>query len=82
MTTSVTSQAAMALSSNSYDALSTTIGLAVIGVLVLLLLVRELAPILRSGVAPQETRALDMAIAPLLIVFAIIVIARMAELLS
>jgi hypothetical protein len=81
MTTTVTSLAAKALASNSYDDLSTTIGLAVIGVLMLLLLVREFAPILRDGAAIQETRALDLALAPLLIVFTIIVIARMAELL-
>jgi hypothetical protein len=45
------------------------------------LLVREFAPLLR-GSAPGDTRALDMAIVPLLIVFATIVIARMAELLA
>ena len=82
MTTTVTGLATRVLSSNSYDDLSTTIGLAVLGVLALLLLVRELAPMLRGGNAPQETRALDMAIAPLLIVFAIVVSARLAELLA
>jgi hypothetical protein len=49
--------------------------------LAVLLLVRELAPALRGGNLPRETRALDMAIVPLLIVFAIIVLARLAELL-
>jgi hypothetical protein len=81
MTTTVTSLTTRTLLSNSYDGLSTTIGLAVIGILALLLLVREFAPLVR-GSAQRETRALDMALVPLLIVFAIIVVARMAELLA
>jgi hypothetical protein len=81
MTTTVTSLTTRTLLSNSYDGLSTTIGLAVIGVLALLLLVREFAPLAR-GRATRETRALDIAIVPLLIVFTMIVIARMAELLA
>jgi hypothetical protein len=81
MTTTVTHLTTRTLLSNSYDGLSTTIGIAVIGILALLLLVREFAPLLR-GSAPGDTRALDMAIVPLLIVFATIVIARMAELLA
>lgn len=81
MTTTVTSLATGALKLTSYDHLSTSIGLAVIGVLAALLLVRELAPILRGGSAPRETRALDVAIVPLLMVFAIIVLGRLADLL-
>jgi hypothetical protein len=81
MTTTVTQLTTRTLLSNSYDGLSTTIGIAVIGILALLLLTREFAPLLR-GSAPRDTRALDMAILPLLIVFAMIVIARMAELLK
>lgn len=82
MTTTVTGLATRALSMNSLDDLSTTVGLALMGVLVLLLFVRELAPILRGGDAPRETRVLDMALAPLLIVFTIIVFARLAELIA
>ena len=81
MTTTVTQLTTRTLLSNSYDGLSTTIGIVVIGILALLLLTREFAPLLR-GSAPRDTRALDMAILPLLIVFAMIVIARMAELLK
>ncbi len=82
MTTTVTSSTMHALSSHTYDYLATTIGLAVIGVLAILLLVRDLSPMLRGRSAPRETRALDMAIVPLLIVFTIIVVARLAELLT
>jgi hypothetical protein len=81
VTTTVTSLATRALTLTSYDNLSTSIGLAVLGVLAALLLVRELVPMLRGGNAPRETRALDMAIVPLLIVFTTIVLARLAELL-
>ncbi|HEX7497129.1 MAG TPA: hypothetical protein VF344_01495 [Candidatus Limnocylindrales bacterium] len=81
MTTTVTSLATGALTLNSYDSLSTSIGLAVIGLLAVLLLLREFAPMLRDDGASARTRALDMAIVPLLIVFAIIVLARLAELL-
>jgi hypothetical protein len=77
----VTGLTTRALSSNSYDYLTTTIGLAVIGVLALLLLAREFTPVFRSGKASRETRALDMALVPLLIVFATIIVARLAELL-
>jgi hypothetical protein len=81
MTTTVTSLTTSALMVHSYDTLSTSIGLAVIGILALLLLVREFAPMLRGGDSVRTVRALDMAIAPLLLVFAIILIARLAELL-
>lgn len=81
MTITVTSLATTALTITSFDNLSTSIGLAVIAVLAALLLVRELVPMLRGGSAPRETRALDMAIVPLLMVFTIIVVVRLAELL-
>jgi hypothetical protein len=82
VTATVTSLATRALTLASYENLSTSIGLVVIGVLVSLLLVRDLGPMLRGGNAPREWRALDMAIVPLLIVFTIIVVARLAELLG
>lgn len=81
MTTTVTSLVARALTLSSYDHLSTSIGIVVIGVLAVLLLVRDVGPMLRGGDAPRATRAIDMAIAPLLVVFAIIVLARLADLL-
>jgi hypothetical protein len=81
MTTTVTGLATRALTLNSYDHLSTSIGLAVIALLAVLLLVREFEPILRGGSRSGGTRALDTAIVPLLFVFAIIVLARLAELL-
>ena len=81
MTTTVTGIATRALTVSSYDHLSTSIGLAVIALLAVLLLVRELEPILRGGGRSGGTRALDVAIVPLLFVFAIIVLARLAELL-
>ena len=81
MTTTVTGLTTQVLLSHTYDNLTTTIGLAIIAVLAILLMVRELVPILREEGAPRETRALDMALVPLLIVFGIIVMARLAELL-
>ena len=60
MTTTVTSLASRALTLNSYDNLSTSIGLAVIGLLVALLLVREFAPMLRDDGASAGIRALDL----------------------
>jgi hypothetical protein len=82
MTTTVTGLTAQALSLNKYDILTTTVGLVLIGLLVLLLLVREIVSLLWGRDASRETRALDMALAPLLIVFAVVVCARLAELLS
>lgn len=81
MTTTVTELATNALKATSYDNLSMSIGLTVIGVLAVLLLVRDVGPMLRGREAPRATRALDMAIAPLLLAFAIIVLARLADLL-
>jgi uncharacterized membrane protein YkvI len=81
MTTTVTGLATRAVTLNSYDSLSTSIGLVVIGLLAVLLLVREFAQLLRGGDASAGTRALDMAIVPLLVVFTIIVLGRLAELL-
>ena len=82
MTSTVTSLTTQALSSHAYDYLTTTVGLAVIGALAVLLLVRELASIFRGGSVSREMRALDLALTPLLIVFTIIVIARFMELLK
>jgi hypothetical protein len=81
MTTTVTEVATRALTVNSYDHLSTSIGLAVITLLAVLLLAREFESILRCGGRSGGSRALDIAIVPLLFVFAIIVLARLAELL-
>lgn len=81
MTTTVTNLATRALTLSSYDHLSTSIGLVVIGVLAVLLLVRDVGPMLRGGNAPRLTRALDMVLVPLLMVFMIIVVVRLAELL-
>jgi hypothetical protein len=81
MTTTVTNIATRALTLSSYDHLSTSIGLIAIGVLAILLLVRDVGPMLRGGNAPRLTRALDMVLVPLLMVFMIIVVVRLAELL-
>jgi hypothetical protein len=81
MTTTVTNLATRALTLSSYDHLSTSIGLVVIGVLAVLLLVRDVGPMLRGGSESRATRALDMVLVPLLMVFMIIVVVRLAELL-
>jgi len=82
MTTTVTSFTTGVLSSTSYDDLSTSIGLVLIVVLGVLLAMRDFAPIIRGSGGPRVTRAFDMALAPLLVVFGTIVLARLAELLK
>lgn len=81
MTTTVTGLVSSSLSQHSYDFLSTHIGLAVIILLAFVLLLRELVLIVRDGDASFQLRGLDVAVLPLLIVFAIVVLARLADLL-
>jgi hypothetical protein len=81
MTSTVTASTVAALTSTSYDALSTTIGLVVVIVLLVLLLQKELAHVLIGGRAQSWIHAFDLALVPLLVAFLVIITARIAELL-
>jgi hypothetical protein len=64
----------------SYTALSTTVGAVVLGLLFGLLLVREIWRLRPTD--PARGRVLDVLLAPLLIAFPLIVLARLLTLLS
>lgn len=81
MTSTVTQATIAALTSTSYDTLSTTIGILVVIVLIVLLLQKELARVLVGSRAQPWIHAFDLALVPLLVAFLIIVTARLAELL-
>ncbi len=78
MTTTVSQLTTPALLSLSYETLTTTVGVVVFVLLAVLLLLREVAAFPGDGRAKDRARALDVALAPLLIVFGVIVIARLA----
>jgi hypothetical protein len=80
VTSTVTAATTGVLLSSAYDALSTTVGLAVMIALGILLFQREVAHILRGHRAEAWEWAFDVALIPLLFVFFVIVSARLAEL--
>ena len=81
MTTTVNDAIVRSLSALRYDAVNLTAGVAVIAALVALLLVKEIRR-LRGGDDSSRTLGLfDPYIVPLAITFAIIVAARLRELL-
>jgi hypothetical protein len=82
VTSTVTAATVAALTSTSYDAVSTTIGLVVVLVLLVLLLQKELARVLLGDRAQSWIHAFDLALVPLLVAFLVIVTARIAELLQ
>lgn len=77
MTSLVNSFTIATLSSNSYDDLSTTIGLISIFLLLSLLILRELVGVVGSSRKDTWARTLNIAIVPLLIAFFEIVIVRL-----
>jgi hypothetical protein len=77
MTTTVSQLTAQALLSFPYERLTTTVGVLVFVLLAVLLLFREVLAVAGDGRSQDRARALDIAIAPLLIVFGVIVIARL-----
>lgn len=82
MTSIVTHATRALIASTSYDDLTKTAGLAVVVVLLVLLLQKEFT---RFRPGPRTTawiHAFDLALVPLLLTFAIIVAARLAELLQ
>lgn len=80
MTSTVTDATTRVLLSSSYDALSTTVGLAVVIALGVLLFQREVTRILGGQRAAESEWAFDVVLVPLLFVFVVIVTARLAEL--
>lgn len=81
MTSTVTHVTTSILLSSSYDALSTTIGLALVVALAILLFQREVIHILGGFRANRWAWAFDIAMVPLLFVFLLIVAARLIELI-
>ena len=82
MTAMVTEATTKMLLSSTYDALSTTVGLAAIAALVCLLVQREVIRIVAPSRAERSGWAFDIAIVPLLVVFVLIVTARLASLVA
>ena len=82
MTSIVTHATILVLTSANYDAITKTVGLASMVVLLVLLLQKEFARVHPGPRATAWTHAFDVALVPLLITFAIIVTARLAELLQ
>ena len=80
MTSTVTDAATRVLLSASYDFLTTTVGVAVVIALVILLIGRELTRILARERANRSGWAFDIALVPLLLAFVVIISARLAEL--
>ena len=80
MTSTVTDATIKVLLQSSYDALSTTVGIAVVIALGVLLFQREMTRILGGQRATAWESAFDIALIPLLFVFFVIVTARLVEL--
>ncbi len=80
MTSTVTPETVAALLSNGYDAITTTVGVAVMVALIVLLLQKEIARVLVGSRAEPWTRAFDMTLVPLLVAFLVIITARLLEL--
>jgi hypothetical protein len=80
MTSMVNAATTAVLTSSSYDALSTTVGIGVVLALLILLFQREVTHIIRGDRAEAWEWAFDVALIPLLFVFFVIVSARLVEL--
>ena len=80
MTSTVTHAVTNVLLSSTYDSLSTTIGLAAVIALAVLLFQREATRILAGERGAGSDRAFDVVLVPLLFVFFVVVTARLVEL--
>ncbi len=80
MTSLVTAATKAAFASISYDDLTKTVGITVVIVIIALLLLKELARAFNERRIVDWMHVLDLALLPLLLVLAIIVTARLAEL--
>jgi hypothetical protein len=81
VTASVTNATTSVLLSSSYDALSTTVGFALVIALMILLFQREVTRILGGTRATAWSWAFDVALVPLLFTFFVVVTARLVELI-
>lgn len=82
MTWTISAEVERAIRENTYTGLSTSVGIAVIALLVLLLLVRDIRGIARRGAARPFIAFLDVLLGPLLIAFPVIIVARLLILLQ
>ena len=83
MTSTVSEVTRIAITSSTYSALSTTVGLTAIVVLLALLIQKELQRASAWPWARKNMQALDIAIMPLLVVFCVVVLFRfMADILK
>jgi hypothetical protein len=81
VTTTVTEAIARGIAALTYDMLSQTAGLAAIGALVVLLLIKEVRRLRQGEEAAKSLALVDVFLVPLVLTFGIIVTARLAELL-
>jgi hypothetical protein len=82
VTWTITHSVELTIGQLSYTALSTTVGAGIVGLLFGLLLVRELWRIRTTAADPVRGRVIDVLLAPLLIAFPLIVVARLLTLVS
>lgn len=82
MTATVTDMTVFTIASSNYDALSTTFGVIAIVLLIALLIQKELMRAIGGKHAKAWRRALDTMIAPLVLVFGMIVIIRLIGLIN
>jgi hypothetical protein len=80
MTSTVNEAVTTLLLSSPYDALSTTVGIAVVIALAILLFQRDVNRILAGERQDGSDNAFDIALIPFLFVFFVIVTARLVEL--
>ncbi len=81
MTSSLNRSVIDYLTSTDYDVISTTVGLLAVAALLVLLVQREAVRSYGGGRAERWIRGLDLAVLPLLVAFAVIVVLRLLELL-
>jgi len=81
MTSSITRSIVDFMTSTNYDAVSTTVGLAAVTALLILLVEREAVRAHGGERAGRWIRGLDIAVIPLLSAFAVIIFLRLVQLL-
>ncbi|MGI8589173.1 MAG: hypothetical protein ACR2M0_16040 [Chloroflexia bacterium] len=81
MTSTVTDATIKAITGQSYDAFSVSVGVVVVLLLLGLITARELVRAAGGAEARGRMRALDVAVLPLLCAFGMIIILRLVDLL-
>jgi len=82
MTSTVTERTITTITSHSYDALSATLGVVLIGILLILVLQRETLRAMGGSRSRDWMKALNIPIVPMLGAFAVIILLRVIELVS